>query len=116
MITDPGKQFTARSFRRWLTPSTWRAVGKELALFADGKDPERPHAAFEGGSPDAIYFGRASANRRPRVEPRPRWPPDAGCAGPQARVRARPGARLALELRFRAGRAHLPVVTLTCAA
>jgi len=35
---------------------------------------------------------------------------------PQAPVRGRPGVQLALEIGFIAGRAHLPIVTLTRAA
>ncbi len=153
LITDRGKQFTARSFRRgccragirqrfgaigkhgsialiercirtlkeegvrrWLAPVRWRTVGRELSLFADWHNGQRPHAGLGGTTPDEIYFGRLPAHHRPRCEPRPRWPRDARCARPQAPVRGRPGVRLALEVRYLEGRAHLPVVLLTRAA
>jgi len=153
LITDRGREFTARSFRRGcrragicqrfgaigkhgsialiercirtlkdegvrrgLAPVRWRSVGRELSLFADWYNGQRPHAGLVGATPDEIYFGRLPAHHRPRYEPRPRWPRDARCARPQAPVRGRPGVRLALEVRYLEGRAHLPVVTLPRAA
>ncbi len=153
LITDRGREFTARSFRRgcrraairqrfgaigkpgsialvercirtlkdegvrrWLAPIRWRSVGRERSLFVDWYDGQRPHAGLAGATPDEIYFGRLPAHHRPRFEPRARWPRDARCARPQAPVRGRPGVRLALEVRYLQGRAHLPVVTLTRAA
>ena len=145
LITDRGKQFTARAFRRgcrragvrqrfgaigkhgsislvercirtlkdegvrrWLAPIRWRTVGRELSLFADRHNGQRPPAGLAGATPDEIYFGRLPAHHRPRYEPRPRWPRDACCARPQAPVRGRPGVRLAFEVRHLEGRAHLP--------
>jgi transposase InsO family protein len=153
LITDRGKQFTARAFRRgcrragdrqrfgaigkhgsvalverrirtlkeegvrrWLAPIRWRTVGSELSLFADWHDGQRPHAGLAGATPDEIYFRRLPAHHRPRYEPRPRWPRDARCARPQAPIRGRTGVRLALEVRYLEGRAHLPIVSLTRAA
>jgi transposase InsO family protein len=153
LITDRGKQFTARSFRRgccragirqrfgaigkhgsialvercirtlkdegvrrWLAPIRWRSVGRELSLVADWYNGHRPHAGLAGATPDEIYFGRLPAHHRPRFEPRARWPRSSRCARPQAPVRGRPGVRLALEVRYLEGRAHLPVVSLTRAA
>ena len=153
LITDRGKQFTARAFRRgcrragvrqrfgaigkhgsialvercirtlkeegvrrWLAPIRWRTVERELSLFADWYNGQRPHAGLAGATPDEIHFGRLPAHRRPRLEPRPRWPRDAACARPQAPVRGRPGVRLTLDVRDPEGRAHLPVVALTRAA
>jgi len=102
--------------RRWLAPVRWRTVGRELSLFADWHNGQRPHAGLGGATPDEVYFGRLPAHHGPRYEPRPRWPRDARCARPQAPVRGRPGVRLALEVRYLEGRAHLPVVSLTRAA
>jgi len=82
-------------------------------LFADWYNGQHPHAGFAGATPDAIYFGRLPAHRRPRFEPRARWPRDAACARLQAPVRGRAGMQLALEIGFIAGRAHRPIVTLT---
>jgi hypothetical protein len=102
--------------RRWLAPIRWRTVGRELALFADGYNSQRPHAGHAGATPDEIYLGRQPAHHRPRFEPWPRWPRSSCCARPQAPVRGRPGVRLDLDLRFLDGRAHLPVVALKRAA
>jgi len=153
LITDRGREFTARSFRRgcrragirqrfgairkhrtialvercirtlkeegvrrWPAPLRWRTVGRELSLFVDWYNEQRPHAGLAGAAPDEIYFGRLPALRRPRFEPRARWPRNARCARPQAPVRGRPGVNLALDVAFMVGRAHLPIVTLTRAA
>jgi hypothetical protein len=153
LITDRGREFTARSFRRgcrragirqrfgaigkhgsialvercirtlkdegvrrWLAPIRWRSVGRELSLFADWFNGQRPHGGLAGATRDEIYFGRRPAHHRPRFEPRARWPRDARCARPQAPVRGRPGVRLVLEVRYLEERAHLPVVLLTRAA
>ncbi|MCU0224406.1 MAG: helix-turn-helix domain-containing protein, partial [Acidobacteria bacterium] len=126
LITDRGREFTARSFRRgcrragirqrfgatgkhgslalverciralkdegvwrWLAPIRWRSVGRELSLFADWYNGQRPHAGLAGASPDEIYQGHVPAHRRPRFEPRARWPRNARCARPQAPVRGR---------------------------
>jgi len=153
LITDRGREFTARSFRRgcrragirqrfgatgkhgtialvercirtlkeegvrrWLVPIRWRPVGRELVLFVDWYNEQRPHAGLAGATPDEIYLGHMPAHRRPRFEPRARWPRNARCARPQAPVRGRPGVRLALDVRYLEGRTHLPVVSLTRAA
>ena len=102
--------------RRWLAPIRWRTVGRELSLFADWYNGQRPHAGLAGATPDEIHYGRRPAHCRPRFELRERWPREAVCARPQAPVRGRPGVRLALEVRYLDGRAHLPVVALTRAA
>jgi len=102
--------------RRWLAPIRWRTVGRELSLFADWFNGQRPHGGLGGATPDEAYFGRRPAHHRPRFEPRPRWPRDARCARPQAPVHGRPRARLALEVRYLEGQAHLPVVAPTRAA
>ena len=102
--------------RPFVAPIRWRTVETEPVLFADWYNGQRPHAALSGAAPDEVYFGRHPARRRPRFEPRGRWRTDAACARPQAPARGRPGVLFALEVRFLAGRAHLPVVTLTRAA
>jgi hypothetical protein len=102
--------------RRWLAPIRWRTVGRELALFADWYNSHRPHTGLARATPDEIHFGRLTAHRRPRFEPRARWPRAAACAQPQAPVRGRRGVRLAVEVRYLEGRAHLLIVMLTRAA
>ncbi len=72
----------------------------------------RPHTALGGRTPDERYRRVASACRRPRWEPRPRWPSDSSCASPQVKVRGKQGINLQLVMDFHQGRKHLPVVTL----
>ncbi len=122
LITDRGREFTARSFRRGCRRAGIRqrfgAIGKHgsIALVERCIRTLKPHAGLAGATPDEIYFGRRPAHRRPRFEPRARWPRSSRCARPHAPVRGRPGVRLALDVRYLEGRAHLPVVSLTRAA
>jgi len=76
----------------------------------------RPHTTLGARTPNEVYFGRYAANRKPRFEPRPRWPRGSPCARPQVLVKGQPGAHLELEVRFHAGRKHLPIVSLRRAA
>jgi len=52
-----------------------------------------------------------AANRKPRMEPRAKWPRGSPCAEPQARVKGKCGTKLVLHVRLHAGRHLLPVVT-----
>ena len=45
-----------------------------------------------------------------------RWPRNAPCASPRASVAGNPGAVVQLEVRYQAGRRHLPIVILNRAA
>ena len=85
---------------------------KELALLAGWYNGHRPHMTLGGKRPDEVYFHRFPANRKPRYEPRSRWPRGSPCTKPWALTRGRPGARLELDLAFLEGRRHLPVVSL----
>ena len=93
-----------------------RAMRRELALVGQWYNEHRPHTTLGGRTPNEVYFGRYPDHRKPRFEPRHRWPRDSPCAKPWALVRGRPGATVAMELRFLAGRRRLPIVTLTRAA
>ncbi|HLA84484.1 MAG TPA: hypothetical protein VJL29_06800 [Thermoguttaceae bacterium] len=86
------------------------------ATVVEWYNAHRPHERLGGRTPDEVYCGRFPAHRRPRHEPRDRWPRGSPCAKPWALVRGRPGATLALEVRFHRGRKHLPIVTLRRAA
>jgi transposase InsO family protein len=150
LVTDHGKQFVARAFKRWcrrrgirqrfgaigkygslavierairtfkaectrrltLVPYRLAAMHHDLALFASWYNRHRPHSRFGAATPDEIYHRRRHAARLPRFEPRPRWPRRAPCASPQALIRGQPGARLLLDVRYLAGRRHLPIVAL----
>jgi hypothetical protein len=76
----------------------------------------RPHTWLGGKTPNEVYHGTFPANRRPRFEPRSRWPRGSPCAKPWALVRGSPGAKLTLDVTFHAGRKYLPIVTLKRAA
>ena len=77
---------------------------------------DRPHAFLAGATPDEIYFRKMPACRKPRFEPRDRWPKPSRCARPQALIRGRPGVEVELVVEHRGGRKHLPVVGLRRAA
>ena len=87
-----------------------------LALAVGTLGAVRPHSWLDGRTPNEVYFGRRAANRRPRIEPRRRWPRGSPCAGPQTLVAGQPGDRFNLHVDYHAGRRHLPIVTLKRAA
>jgi hypothetical protein len=72
----------------------------------------RPHTWLGGKTPSEVYHNLFPANRRPRFEPRSRWPRGSPCTKPWALVRGSPRARLTLEVSFYQGHKHLPIVTL----
>lgn len=84
--------------------------------FSTWYNAHRPHAALEGSTPNEVYFRLRPANRRPRLEPRARWPRSSPCAGPRTLIAGQPGDRFTLEVDFIGGRRHLPVVSLKRAA
>ena len=98
--------------RRILVPYRLAEFQRELSFFLRWYNGERPHGFLEARTPDEVYFRRRPACRAPRFEPRARWPRRSPCAGPQALVRGRPSATVELALSHRAGRKHLPIVTL----
>jgi putative transposase len=93
---------------------SWRAASleRELAHYLAWFNGDRPHEWLGGRTPDEVYFGKMPAVRRPRFEPRARWPRRSPCARPQALVRGRPGATVELRVDHRAGRKHLLIVSL----
>jgi len=99
-----------------LVPYARDGFQRELAAIVEWYNCHRPHTWLGGRTPDEVYFGRYPANRRPRFEPRARWPRGSPCAKPWALVTGRPGAKLVLEVTHHAGRSHLPIVRLKRAA
>jgi hypothetical protein len=97
-------------------PFRRRSFQRELDQIVDWYNAHRPHTWLGGRTPNEAYYGRFPANRRPRLEPRPRWPRGSPCAKPWALVRGSPGARLTIEVSFHQGRKHLPIVRLKRAA
>src|SRR5262249_36347281 len=89
---------------------------QELRLRIGWYNEHRPHASLAGRTPNEVYFVRSPAHRRPRLEPRSRWPRGAPCARPQTLVAGQPGDRFTLEVRFHGGKRALPIVNLRRAA
>jgi transposase InsO family protein len=85
---------------------------KELLATVEWYNQSRPHTRLGGKTPNEVCYRAFPANRRPRFEPRSRWPRNSPCARPWALVRGSPGASVTVEVSFFRGRKHLPVVTL----
>jgi len=99
-----------------IVPYRREAFLRELTATAAWYNQCRPHTWLGGKTPNEVYYGQFPANRRPRFEPRSRWPRGSPCAKPWALVRGSPATKLTLEVSFHAGRKHLPVVKLKRAA
>ena len=95
-----------------LVPFRREAFLRELTTITEWYNQSRPHTWLAGKTPDEAYHGTFPANRRPRFEPRSRWPRGSPCANPWALVRGSPGAKLTLEVSYHRGRRHLPIVRL----
>jgi hypothetical protein len=98
--------------QRFLVSANRAAFQRELDHLAAWYNGDRPHTALDAATPDEIYYGKQSACVKWRFEPRSKWPRGAPCAAPDAPVRGRPGTRLEVNVRYRAGRKHLPIVTV----
>jgi putative transposase len=85
---------------------------KQLGSYVRWYHSFRPHAGLAGRTPDEVYFEKGPAQKRPRFEPRARWPRSAPCAGPPARMRAGPGKPLELVVDFLDRERRLPVVEI----
>ena len=104
--------------RRFLVPFGREALRREVGFFMRWYNGHRPHGSLDVRTPDEMYYGRAPACQRPRLELRPRWPRGSTCASPQAPVdvaASRDGPPQ-LVVTFFGGRRHLPVVSLRRAA
>jgi transposase InsO family protein len=99
-----------------IIPLCKRSFQQELSFIADWYNASRPHTTLKGATPDEKYFGRFPACRKPRHEPRARWPRASPCAAPWALMRRAPGAKLELEVQFHGGRKPLPIVKIRPAA
>ena len=99
-----------------LLPLRAGAFHQELTCFANGYNQSRPHLSLNGKTPDEVYHDLLPACKRPRYEPRERWPRSAPCASPQAPVAGHCGAPIRLDVRYHCDRKHLPIVDLRRAA
>jgi len=93
-----------------------RFLRKQIDQWITWFNEHRPHTALGGRTPTEAYRRIAPANRRPRWEPRKRWPRDAGFAGPKAKTRDDPGMRLELVVTQLDDQKHLHVVKFRRAA
>lgn len=99
-------------FRRTLVPLRRREFIRLSENYIDWYNRFRPHTTLHGRTPQERYLRIPAACRRPRFEPRPRWPIDSACASPQAKIRGQPGAVLNLIVSRHRGCKNLPVVSL----
>ncbi len=97
-------------------PMRREAFLRELRCYQEWFNESRPHTTLAGKTPSEVYRGLRPANRRPRTEPRRRWPRGSPCAKPWALVAGKPGDAFAIRVDFQQGRPHLPVVSLKRAA
>ncbi len=102
--------------RRILVGQRELTFRRALDHFFAWYNANRPHTALEGSTPNEVYFRLRPANRRPRIEPRKRWPRRSTCAGPRTLIAGQPGDRFTLEVDFHGGVRHLPIVSLKRAA
>ena len=56
----------------------------ELIAITQWYNGHRPHVTLDGKTPNEVYKSCFPANRKPRIEPRPRWPRGSPCAKPWA--------------------------------
>jgi len=84
----------------------------ELVAIVPWYNEHRPHVTLGGKTPNEVYERRFPAHRKPRIEPRPRWPRGSPCAQPWAMVGGKPGQRFDMTVSFHRNRRHLPIVML----
>ena len=99
-----------------LIPLSRERFRKELLLIREWYNEHRPHMTLGGKTPHEVYDKHFPANRKPRIEPRRRWPRGSPCAKPQTLVAGKPGQSLEMHVGFHGNRRHLPLVALQRAA
>jgi len=88
------------------------ALRKSGRKFHHEKESRTSHHSRINEAPSEVYHNRPAANKEPRIEVRPLWPPDASCATPTAAIDGEPGRKVELVVSYHAGRKHLPIVQL----
>jgi len=99
-----------------LIPVRRESFRDELIAIIQWYNEQRPHTTLGGKSPNEVYQRRFPAIRKPRIEPRVRWPRGSPCAKPWALVAGKPGQLFEATVSFQRQRRHLPVVSLRRAA
>ena len=98
-----------------IVPLSQGKFRQEVALLVTWYNEHRPHTTLHGRTPDEVYHACFPANRKPRYEPRSRWPRGSPCAVPWALVRGSPGTRVELDVTYLSDRKHLPLVRVQLA-
>ena len=101
--------------QRILIPFQRHAFVEELEFFFDWYNDHHPHTTLEVRTPNEVYHDLSPACEKPRLEPRPRWPPSSPCASPEAPMKSTRSA-VHIQIGFLHGRKHLPIITLKHAA
>jgi transposase InsO family protein len=104
------------ALQRILVPMRIDDMRTEVARYVGWYQEHRPHSSLRGATPGEVRRGERPAIRKPRLEPRARYPVEGTTAAPQTRVRGKPGCKLELVVSHLDGAAHLPVVEIRKAA
>ena len=86
-----------------LVPFRRDSLRLELAAIYTWYNQHRPDTSLAGSTPDEVYLRQRPANRKPRLEPRRRWPRGSPCARPHTLVAGQPGDRFTICVGFHAG-------------
>ena len=105
------KTSKGEGLRRIVVPLRQADMHAEVEAFVGWFNEHRPHEALRGATPNEIYRKVRPACRRPRIEPRARYPAQRG-----AKLPGKQGAVVKLCIAHHEGRPHLPVVRLRVAA
>ena len=81
-----------------------------MAFVIDWSHEYRPHETLAGKTTNEVHFLRPPTNRRPRIEPRRRWPRGSPCAKPHVGIDGDRGDAIIFELDCHEGRRHLPII------
>jgi len=102
------------ALRRILVPLPLPLMRAEVAAYVRWYNTCRPHTTLGGATPQEVLDGVLPAGKRPRLEPRARYP--LARRDPATPLRRRVRERLELVVERVEGRAHLPVIELRRAA
>jgi putative transposase len=84
--------------RKIRVPLSLNSMRRETSYYVNWYNQHRPHSGLLGKTPVEMFKGKRPANKKPRYEPRLRWPRGSPCAVPWARVKGKTGAKLVLVL------------------
>jgi hypothetical protein len=102
--------------RRIVVPYRKGAVERELSLYCDWYNGERPHTSLDGATPGEIHDGVKPASKREQLGLRTRPTSGRATEATRARRSGRRNAEIELIVEYLDGRRHLPVVSLRSAA